>query len=219
MGDQMRLQTCTNGFVVGEMPVYGQLGCTGFIVLDATHQIVSKCTSSFMRVRELAFRHVDSLVDLMQSGSTALPAVFPGEYARLGSVSKRSEMNGKVCLCVGISPCGSEQDWIEVIPTSGSSRQPFRINSSNVVEKVRGADQVSCLESILEFALQSATRFCPMLPQLMAIAGGAQAQDEDDCSQDCDVRNKLLSKSSAASSGSSATSAAAGCGPCSNGGG
>jgi hypothetical protein len=178
--------------------MYGQLGCTGFIVLDSMHQIVSKCTSSFMQVRDLAFRHVDALIDLLESGginSRAPPAAYPGEYVRLKALHKKVSMNGKVCLCVGISPRSSEQDWIEVVPTSGRRKERFRIIASNVDEKVVGADQLSCVESIVDFVLTWATSLCPMLPPLLG-----EEEDEDECAQgDCDPRNKLLSSCNPAS--------------------
>ena len=39
--NELKLQHCINSFIDnrGDMPEYGQLGCNGFIVLDADHKV------------------------------------------------------------------------------------------------------------------------------------------------------------------------------------
>jgi len=84
MGNQMKLTHCVNGFVDSEedLPDYGQLGCGGFIVLDGDHRAISKATSAFMEVRDLAFHHVEAILAAVTAGKPP-PAVCPGEYCRL----------------------------------------------------------------------------------------------------------------------------------------
>lgn len=83
-GQQMKLTHCVNGFVTNEagLPEYGQLGCRGFIVLDEEHRVVSRMTSPFMEVRNLAFKHVEVLLDAVTSKSP-LPKVCPGESVEI----------------------------------------------------------------------------------------------------------------------------------------
>jgi hypothetical protein len=70
MGTQMRLASCTNAFIANEsdMPRWGQLGCNGFIVLDSHLQVVNPCTSAFLEVQDLAFRHVEEIMDRLVDG-------------------------------------------------------------------------------------------------------------------------------------------------------
>ena len=54
---RLRLTSCYNT-VAAENPAWGQLGCSGFIVLDAAGNVTCKSTSAFLDVREQAFEHV-----------------------------------------------------------------------------------------------------------------------------------------------------------------
>mmetsp|Transcript_84257 Transcript_84257/g.235129 ORF Transcript_84257/g.235129 Transcript_84257/m.235129 type:complete len:357 (+) Transcript_84257:245-1315(+) len=100
MGRQMRLTTCVNGYIDSskDMPRQGQLGCQGFILLDHEMGVVSAGTSPFMRVRDLAFKHVETLL-VAQAQRLPLPKVCPGEFVEVEEPSQR----GKQGVCVGIS--------------------------------------------------------------------------------------------------------------------
>mmetsp|Transcript_37531 Transcript_37531/g.104349 ORF Transcript_37531/g.104349 Transcript_37531/m.104349 type:complete len:357 (-) Transcript_37531:301-1371(-) len=96
MSKEMQLTHCVNAFVDNEadMPTYGQLGCKGFIVLDAKHKVVSGMTSAFMEVRGLAFQHVEALLDAISAGKKP-PPFCPGEYVTLATPpSGRAELLG-----------------------------------------------------------------------------------------------------------------------------
>lgn len=62
---ELRLQHCINSFIDSrqDMPQYGQLGCNGFIVLDADHNVLSKATSPFNENPKRAFKHVETLLE------------------------------------------------------------------------------------------------------------------------------------------------------------
>lgn len=81
MGKQMKLTKCVNGFIDDKagMPRRGQLGCQGFILLDKNLKQVSASTSAFMRVRDLAFKHVEALLTATTK-DMPLPAICPGEF-------------------------------------------------------------------------------------------------------------------------------------------
>lgn len=90
----MKLTHCVNGFVDNEedLPTYGQLGCKGFLVLDAQHRVV----------RDLAFEHVEALLDAVCSNKP-LPKVCPGEYVTLVDPPKdKPEIKGSQGICVKV---------------------------------------------------------------------------------------------------------------------
>lgn len=86
MSREMKLTHCINGYVDNEqdLPSYGQLGCKGFIILDENHRVVAPTTPAFMQVRDLAFAHVEALLDAV-CNKRPLPSVCPGENAVLSS--------------------------------------------------------------------------------------------------------------------------------------
>jgi hypothetical protein len=101
---ELRLRNCVNTYVEQRhMPAWGQLGCSGFIVLDGSHHVTCKATSAFMEVRNLAFKHCETLVDAMVSSGgrpAAPPAVPPGALVTLSGLSARPELNGLKGVCV-----------------------------------------------------------------------------------------------------------------------
>jgi len=105
MGSQMRLTHCVNGFIDNQddLPSYGQLGCQGFIILDAKHKVISTGTSPFMEVKDLAFKHVETLIDAICKCGP-LPAVCPGEFVKFVNIPEgKAELAGEpgVCLRLG----------------------------------------------------------------------------------------------------------------------
>lgn len=103
MGKQMRLANCTNSFIESQanMPRWGQLGCSGFIILDGSHRVVEHKTSAFMQVRDLAFRHVEALVDALVDGKPT-PEICPGQFARISGLQSKKELNGEVGICMAV---------------------------------------------------------------------------------------------------------------------
>jgi len=85
------LKHCMVGYCKSQhdMPRWGQLGCSGFIVLDADKRVVSEATTPFLKMRGMAFVHVEALLDALLTGLTA-PAVCPGQCVTLNSVSDSS---------------------------------------------------------------------------------------------------------------------------------
>lgn len=102
MGSRSKLSKARNGFIElqSSMPKWGQLGCNGFIVFNSgQQQVVSAKTSAFMQVRDLAFRHVESIVDALIAGLSA-PAVCPGQFLRLTGLQKAVDLNGQDAICL-----------------------------------------------------------------------------------------------------------------------
>jgi hypothetical protein len=90
---QLRLSKCLTTYVdEANGPQWGQLGCNGFIVLDAQGKVACRQTSAFLEVQDLAFAHVESILDAMLSHGP-LPTLSPGQHVELHGLS-RAELNG-----------------------------------------------------------------------------------------------------------------------------
>ena len=82
---------------------FGQLGCQGFIIFDGSGKLIRKRTPPFLKVRHLAFAHVDVVLSNVVK-SSKIPSVCPGEIFRLRGLQKRPELNGTVVVCVASAP-------------------------------------------------------------------------------------------------------------------
>jgi hypothetical protein len=138
MGKQMKLRNCVNGFIEHDehMPSYGQLGCGGFIILDSEHRLVAKKTSAFMEVRELAFKHVETVITCIQENEP-IPAVCPGNYCRLRNLKSRTDLNGQMCICLGMA--GGRLQVLPMGAEGGSRRKPVLVAQENA-ERVNEDD-------------------------------------------------------------------------------
>lgn len=76
-----------------DMPRWGQLGCNGFIVLDGAGKVACAQTSPFMQVRQLAFRHVETVLGALLVGA-AVPRIAPGVFVVLTGLASDS-LNGQ----------------------------------------------------------------------------------------------------------------------------
>ena len=94
---ELELEHCMVGYVKSQadMPRWGQLGCSGFIVLDGQRCVVSPATAAFLQLRELAFAHVEALLDALLS-SGAIPTICPAQCVVLDKVEdpKKRGMRG-----------------------------------------------------------------------------------------------------------------------------
>lgn len=71
MGERMRLKNCVNTVTASRRdgPYWGQLGCSGFIILSPDSQeIIAGKTKAFLDVGEQAFTHVESILDKALKG-------------------------------------------------------------------------------------------------------------------------------------------------------
>lgn len=102
MKDRLSLTHCTVGYCTqSQMPSWGQLGCNGFIVIDDSSQqrVISKATAAFNMVRDLGFKHVETLVDAIIA-RRPIPVVCPGQVVRLRNLQKAPQLNNQLGLCV-----------------------------------------------------------------------------------------------------------------------
>ena len=133
MGKKMELSNCVNCFLAGDrdMPSWGQLGCNGFIVLDSEHKVVESCTSAFLQVRDLAFRHVEALVDALLAGRKA-PWPCPGETLTLRGLKSSPELNGQTATCVAPPAPGDGRATVQL-----HSGRSIRVQASNLASESR----------------------------------------------------------------------------------
>ena len=71
MGERMKLKDCVNTVTASRRdgPFWGQLGCSGFIILEQNSQrVIAGKTKAFLDVGEQAFRHVESILDATIEG-------------------------------------------------------------------------------------------------------------------------------------------------------
>ena len=97
---RLQLSKCLLTYVDGRNgPTWGQLGCNGFILLDAQGNVACKQTSAYLEVQQLAFDDVESRLDSMLADGPP-PALSPGQHVELHGLSK-SELNGTRGYVVG----------------------------------------------------------------------------------------------------------------------
>lgn len=134
---ELKLQHCVNGFIDNQddLPTYGQLGCNGFFILDESHRVVSSATSSFMQVRDLAFKHVETILDAIFA-KRPVPAVCPGEFVMLEAGEGRPGLNGEQGICVNVL----DDTFLEVQLMTGQYKKRTAKVPFSVVRKLEDGD-------------------------------------------------------------------------------
>lgn len=100
-GRKLKLKTCTNTWVdEDDMPSWGQLGCSGFIILDGARTVVCRQSPAYLEVREQAFDYVDTLLSSLVA-QKAPAAIAPGAAVRIAGLVSKPELNGLTGVCVG----------------------------------------------------------------------------------------------------------------------
>ena len=106
-GNRLKLKDCTISYIGSnaDMPKWGQLGCSGFIVLDQSHSVVCKATSAYMQMGEgPAFNHVETLLTAMLDGKGAggvaapVPVVVAGQMVTIHGLQSQPQLNPEVVL-------------------------------------------------------------------------------------------------------------------------
>lgn len=122
MAELSGLKTCVNGIV--QKPLFltapfEQLGCSGFIVLDAEHNVVCAKTASYLNLKKWAFTHVDTLLDVATRG-VPVPRVCPGEMVTLEGTNW--DGSRALCLTLGSRALPPRADQLEVAVQPKGSR-------------------------------------------------------------------------------------------------
>jgi len=88
MGERMKLTHCINTVTAssGDGPYWGQLGCSGFIILSpGSQQVITGKTMAYLDVKDRAFRHVESVLEA---------AIQKQAGARIKGIASKPELNG-----------------------------------------------------------------------------------------------------------------------------
>ena len=86
---RLQLSKCMMTYVDrANSPKWGQLGCNGFILIDASGKVACRATSAYLDVQELAFAHVESLLEPLLSAADQPPSAPP---TNCESADKRGE--------------------------------------------------------------------------------------------------------------------------------
>ncbi|CAD7937663.1 unnamed protein product [Amoebophrya sp. A25] len=127
MGNESGLDKAVNGYVTtnANLPRYGQLGCQGFILFDKGLKLKHKETSSFLQVKQLAFEHVESLLDSLVEQRPA-PYLCPGEQCRIRGLRNRAELNGEQGICLNDPKDGSFVVFVQ------RARQQIKVKMENL---------------------------------------------------------------------------------------
>lgn len=90
--NRLKLTHVTNTVSL-DQPKFGQLGCSGFIVLDQMGQVKCAKTMAFLQHREAAFEQMTALMDAMLNGAddSAFSAALAG---RAGPASGAANAEG-----------------------------------------------------------------------------------------------------------------------------
>lgn len=113
---RLQLEHTTVAVAAGN-PSWGQLGCNGFIVLDSTLNVVCAASAAFLEVRDLAFRHVEAVLDAVIAGMPP-PRICPGTEVVLGGLSNEAGLNGERAICLE-APTGPVQRCAVKLLSSG----------------------------------------------------------------------------------------------------
>lgn len=111
MSQEAQLTKAVNGFINNDadMPNYGQLGCKGFIILDAEHRVVADRTPAFMQVRGIAFDHVEAILDAL-CAKQPVPSILPGDNIVLQQPpDSHQQLKGSLGICVKL--CGGTMEF------------------------------------------------------------------------------------------------------------
>jgi len=76
---ELKLSKCTVTYTE-DTPTWGQLGCSGFIVLDGDGRVASRATAAYLELRERAFDHVESLLDSLLHGAKSTTLANGAEF-------------------------------------------------------------------------------------------------------------------------------------------
>jgi len=137
----MRLNNCVNGYIAArkDMPRWGQLGCSGFIILGAGDQrIINPKTSAYLEVEDRAFRQVESILEAELAGNQC--TVHPGMHVRLVGLQKAPELNNTVGLVLASAV---NEDTGRCVVQLLDSQKDIRVKAQNLV--ILSKDEIQAL--------------------------------------------------------------------------
>jgi len=130
MGQRMRLNNCVNCFIATQkdMPRWGQLGCSGFIILGSGDQrIITPKTAAYLEVQEQAFRQVESILDSELTGKRC--SVRPGDHVKVTGLEKAPDLNGEIGVVLAAA---DDEEMGRCVVQILSTKRDLRIKVKNL---------------------------------------------------------------------------------------
>lgn len=131
------LDVVTLGFVEGRMPRFGQLGCSGFVVLHPDGTIANPRTTAFLDRGEGAFRDLETLLGKLCEADFEWPATLATKSVKaLQHLAINRDIDTRACI---------EKKEIEQAIILGSIAKLSSGKLKKLLQK-EGVDTKSCLE-------------------------------------------------------------------------
>lgn len=136
---ELRLKHCFNTWISEEedMPRWGQLGCSGFIVIDGDDKVVCDKSAAYLEVKDNAYSHVEKILQAL------LPAQQPTmKKTKISSCGKEENAAGCThCAKVRFDAEREEEEEEEgkSVPGKGTHEHDLSSSSSIVVEPAKVA--------------------------------------------------------------------------------
>lgn len=150
----LRLDRVILAFVDGASPRFGQLGCSGFIVLNPDGTVADPSTPAFLDLGEQAFRELETLVEKLCEPDFEWPVVLAAKsVSELRGLARDRRIDTQACI--------EKKEIVEAIVMDSISKM-----SSGKLKRLlqkEGVDTTLCLERadyvglILSHKTESAT--------------------------------------------------------------
>lgn len=105
-----------NGYIPSQQYLprgYGQLGCSGFIVVDKYGKFVSRKTKPYLQYGEYAFRHVEAILDKIYDNKMATRIASNDVTQLIASSAGQGKMTKHVLTKVGVKSMDDEHEQCE----------------------------------------------------------------------------------------------------------
>jgi len=174
---QLRLSKCLLTYVdAANGPKWGQLGCNGFIVLDSTGKVAHRQTSAYLEVKELAFAHVESLLESLFEDAAPPPLASPlraaGEQAYEANYETAEKFDRVTGGCVQPKAGGGEEEMPERMKRAAAKKAagPAKAAKADPPAKVADVAPLAAIDSVHVAALDAEHDACAAALAAMAEA-------------------------------------------------
>ena len=168
--DRLRLQSCHNCFLGSDdsLPTWGQLGCSGFVILDSELRVSCPATAAFLDVQGAAFRDVEAKLRalLLLPDGDAAEASVPDDDSNAdedGVAGQRNQSSGGSCAsgrcslptsgggsCCEKTECGCVVDPLgDIQPTGVAAMDQEHEECARVLGELRDKRSLEALASVL----------------------------------------------------------------------
>lgn len=137
---QYRFKNVLNGYIEKErdMPMFGQLGCQGFVIFNQAGKMALPKTSAFLDIKKIAFDDVEFQVNTLLSDKDAGGLLETGQKVQLARLVKAPRLNGRAGTVVGFDS-KSKRYQIQV----DGYKKSYGVQAANIIPLRRSAQSSS----------------------------------------------------------------------------